>query len=94
MSQRASGLSGLLRKSLQSIGMLRAILVSGVLGGNLATLALIRRPRAAMAYIQYGLFGWRMVRGQGLPQRQFHALFLTPDQVSVSLLPTSGYLTN
>jgi len=77
----------------QVISTARAILVSGVLGGNLAALALARRPSAALSYVQYGLFGWRMIAHQGLPQRQFHDLFPTPAQVSVDLLPTTGYLT-
>jgi len=34
-----------------------------------------------------------MVKGHGLPQRQFHELFTTPEHVSLDLLPTTGYLT-
>ena len=81
------------RKFFQKLGAIRAVLVAGLLGGNLATLALLRRPSAALANIQYGLFGWRMLARQGLPQRQFHELFSTPEHVSVDLVPTTGYLT-
>ncbi|NWF93027.1 MAG: class I SAM-dependent methyltransferase [Syntrophaceae bacterium] len=59
----------------------------------MATLALLRHPSAAMGYIQYGLFGWRFISGQGLPQSHFHELFATPKYVSIDLLPTIGYLT-
>lgn len=62
-------------------------------GGSLATLALLRRPSAMLSHVQYGLFGWRMIARQGLPMRQLHAIVPVPDQVSVELLPTSGYLT-
>ena len=75
------------------VGVARAVLVSGILGGNLAALALARRPRAALAQIQYGLFGWRMIAQQGLPLRQLHDLFPIPAQVSLDLLPTTGCLT-
>lgn len=47
-----------------------------------------------MAYVQYGLFGWRIIRGNGLPQRQFHQLFAIPEHLSIDLLPTTGYLTH
>ena len=93
MSPRLSALSAYSKKGAQMIGAIRAILVSGLLGGNLATLLLLHRPRAALAYVQYGLFGWRMIRRQGLPQRQFHELFETSEHLSVDLLPTTGYLT-
>jgi len=75
------------------INTIHAVLVSGLLGGNLATLLLLRRPRAALAYVQYGLFGWRMIRRHGLPQCQFHELFEAPEHLPVDLLPTTGYLT-
>lgn len=77
----------------QTLSTARAVLVSGALGANLATLALARRPRAAMSYVQYGLFGWRMIAQQGLPLRQFHDLFPTPLHVSLELLPATGCLT-
>jgi predicted O-methyltransferase YrrM len=77
----------------QALDAARAILVSGLLGGNLAALALARRPSAALSYVQYGLFGWRMIARQGLPLRQLHDLFPMPAQVSLDLLPTSDYLT-
>jgi predicted O-methyltransferase YrrM len=85
--------SKLFTKGTQAAGTARALLISALLGANLATLALLRRPSAALSYVQYGLFGWRMIARQGLPQRQFHDLFPTPAQVSVELLPTTGYLT-
>lgn len=34
-----------------------------------------------------------MVKGHGLPLRQFHELFTTPEHISLELLPTTGYLT-
>jgi len=77
----------------QTVEAIRAVLVSGLFGGNLATLALLCHPSKAMAYVQYGLFGWRMIAHQGLPMRQFHDLFVTPECVSVDMLPTTSYLT-
>ena len=93
MNSRPSRLSAHFKKGLQMASVIRAVVVSGFLGGNLAALLLLRRPRAALAYVQYGLFGWRMIKGQGLPQRQFHELFKAPEHLSVDLLPTTGYLT-
>lgn len=81
------------RRISQAVGIARALLVSGVMGGNLAALALARRPSAALSYVQYGLFGWRMIARQGLPSRQLHDLFPVPAQVSLELLPTTDYLT-
>lgn len=78
----------------QIVEAVRAVLVSGLWGGNLATLALSRSPSKAMGYIQYGLFGWRMLARQGLPVRQFHDLFATPECVSVDVLPTTSYFTH
>jgi predicted O-methyltransferase YrrM len=88
-----SRLSAYFKKGSQMIGAIRATLVSGLLGGNLAALLLLHRPRAALSYVQYGLFGWRMIHRQGLPRRQFHELFRVPEHLSVNLLPTTGYLT-
>jgi len=68
-------------------------MVSGLFGSNLATLFLLRKPSTALSYVQHTLFVWRMVKGHGLPQRQFHELFTTPEHVSLDLLPTTGYLT-
>ena len=93
MSSHPSRLSIYLKKCTQMIGAIRAVLISGFLGGNLATLLLLHRPRAALACVQYGLFGWRMIKRQGLPQCQFHELFEVPEHLSVDLLPTTGYLT-
>jgi predicted O-methyltransferase YrrM len=93
MSSRTSRLSTVFVKTSQTISTARAILIAGLLGGNLATIALLRRPSAALSYVQYGLFGWRMLAHQGLPQHQFHDLFPTPAQVSVELLPTTSYPT-
>jgi len=72
----------------------RAVLVSGLLSGNLATLSLLRHPRTAVAYMQYALFGWRMFKAQGLPQSQFHELFSTAENITVELPPSISYLTN
>jgi len=93
MNLQVSKLSTVSEKVARTVGLARAILVAGTLGGNLATLLLLRRPSAALSYVQYGLFGWRMIARQGLPLRQFHDLFPTPLQVSVELSPTTGYLT-
>jgi hypothetical protein len=65
--------------------------LSGVLGGNLASLLLIRRPRAVVEYWQNCLFVWRMVAGQGLPRRQLHDILPVEDVVDVKILPTSGH---
>jgi predicted O-methyltransferase YrrM len=86
-------LSTYFKKFSQSVSALRAVLVSGVLGSNLATLALLGKPSTALSYVQHILFVWRMVKGQGLPQRQFHEVFTTPEHVTLDLLPTTGYLT-
>lgn len=83
-----------LKKVRQVVSTIRTVLFSGLLGGNLATFSLLHRPTAALEYILYGLFGWRMIRGGGLPQRQFHQLFATPEHLSIDLLPTTSYLTN
>jgi predicted O-methyltransferase YrrM len=77
----------------QTMSAARAILVSGILGANVAAMALARRPRAAMSYVQYGLFGWRMIAGQGLPLHQLHDVVPIPIHISVDLLPTTGALT-
>ena len=68
----------------------RASLFAGLLAGNVSTLLLAGRPRAALSFLQYQLFGWRMISGSGLPQIQFHELFQTPDTVTVDLLPATG----
>jgi hypothetical protein len=65
--------------------------ISGVLGGNLASALLIRRPRAVVEYWQNCLFVWRMIARQGLPQRQLHEIFLVDDTVNLSILPTTGH---
>lgn len=93
MGSSKSRLATLIAKTPQTLHTARAILVSGLLGGNLATVPLLRRPSLAMQYVQYSLFGWRLVARQGLPQRQFHELFATPEQVPVELLPTASYPT-
>ena len=77
----------------QAFGVLRAAALSGVLGGNAAALSMLRSPGSALSYLQYSLFGWRLVRGNGLPQRQFHQAFDTPDHLSLDLLPTGEYVT-
>ena len=94
MNSRPSTLSAYIKKGSQMTGAIRAVIVSALLGGNLATILLLDRPRAALTYVQYVLFGWRMIRGQGLPQRQFHELFETPEHVSIDLLPTTGHMTS
>ena len=65
--------------------------ISGVLGGNLASALLIRRPRAVVEYWQNCLFVWRMVAGQGLPQRQLHEILPVEDSVNLNILPTTGH---
>lgn len=72
----------------------RAVLASGLLGGNLVALSLLRHPRMAVAYMQYALFGWRMFKEQGLPQCQLHELFSMPENITVELPPSISYLTN
>ena len=93
MSSNLSPLPARLQKWLQAVRVIQSVFISGLLGGNLATLALLRRPSAALAHLQYGLFGWRMLSGQGLPLRQLHQVFPTPSQIGVDLLPAEGYLT-
>lgn len=93
MNPLSVNLRNCFRKFSQIAAAIRAIVVSSILGGNLAALTLIFRPLAAVNFIQYGLFGWNMIKGRGLPYRQFHELFETPDYVSVCLLPTKDYLT-
>jgi len=83
-----------LRKALQVAEVARATLVSALLGGNLATLTLVHRPAAAFANVQYGLFGWRMIKKQGLQARQLHELIALPEVISIQLLPTTSYLTH
>ena len=94
MSSRSSRLSVYFKRGSQMASAIRVALVSGLLGGNLATLALLYRPHAALKHVQYGLFGWRMIKRQGLPQRQFHELFKTPEHVPIDLLATTGHLTH
>jgi predicted O-methyltransferase YrrM len=65
--------------------------VSGVLGGNLASALLIRRPRAVVEYWQNCLFVWRMVARQGLPQRQLHEILTVEESVDLNILPTTGH---
>src|ERR1700724_1788471 len=65
--------------------------ISGVLGGNLASALLIRRPRAVVEYWQNCLFVWRMVAGQGLPQRQLHEILKVEDAIDLNILPTTGH---
>jgi|GEM_PF-1044057 len=81
------------RRIVQKVNILSAVLASGLLGSNVATLALLGKPSSAMAYVQYVLFAWRMIARQGLTQRQFHDLFPAKDCVSVNLLPTISYFT-
>ncbi len=63
--------------------------ISGVLGANLASALLIRRPRAVVEYWQNCLFVWRMIAGQGLPQRQLHELLPVKEIVDLTILPTT-----
>ncbi len=63
--------------------------IAGVLGGNLASALLIRRPRAVVEYWQNCLFVWRMVAGQGLPQRQLHEMLPVEEIVDLTILPTT-----
>jgi hypothetical protein len=93
MSTSLPTLPGRLEKWPQVVRVVQSAFISGLLGGNLATLALLRRPSALWAHLQYGLFGWRMLSGQGLPLGQLHQLFPTPSQLGVDLLPGEGYLT-
>jgi predicted O-methyltransferase YrrM len=72
----------------------RALGFLGLFGGNLAALVLLRRPQNVISYIQYGLFGWRMIKGQGLPMRQLHDLLAIPERISVELLPKESHLAN
>src|SRR6266446_4221515 len=65
--------------------------ISGVFGGNLASALLIRRPRAVVEYWQNCLFVWRMVAGQGLPQRKLHEILTVEDSVNLNILPTTGH---
>jgi len=81
------------RRVLQFAHAIRAVMISGILGGNLASLLLIGNLRKTTVSIQYNLFGWRMISGKGLPIAQFHELFDSPQHVSVELLPAMSYLT-
>ena len=83
-----------LRKALQVAEVIRAALVSALLGGNLATLTLVNKPSTALANIQYGLFGWRIIKRQGLQPRQLHELIAVPEVISIQLFPTTSYLTH
>src|SRR5258708_37582845 len=65
--------------------------IAGVLGGNLASALLIRRPRAVVEYWQNCLFVWRMVAGQGLPQRQVHEILPVEDSGNLDILSTTGH---
>jgi hypothetical protein len=77
----------------QATEILRAVGISGMLGGNLASLLLLYHPKEALSNIQYGLFGWRMISKQGLPIRQLHELVDVPECVSIEFLPKTSYLT-
>ncbi len=63
--------------------------IAGVFGANLASALLIRRPRAVVEYWQNCLFVWRMIAGQGLPQRQLHEMLPVKAIVDLTLLPTT-----
>lgn len=81
------------KKLSQLINVIRAVLVSFFLGGNLAAITLLTRPSDAVLYVQYVLFAWRMVIGQGLKLKQFHELFPSPEIVPIDILPNTSYLT-
>lgn len=83
-----------LEKSTQWLKAFKALLISGSFGANLASLFLLPKFPKVITYIQHNLFTWRMIKGQELPQRQFHELFQTPKELSISILPTTGYLTS
>jgi len=87
-------ISNFIRKLKQWISVFRALSISGFLGSNVATLSFIGKPRTALSYIQHNLFVWRMLNRKGLPQRQFHELFSTPENVGLQVLPTRGYFTD
>jgi Methyltransferase domain len=78
----------------QNLQIVRAVLLSGLLGSNLASLLLLNKPRKALSYIQYSLFGWRMVKGEGLAIQQFHEQFDTPSHVPIFMLPKNSLFTN
>jgi len=77
----------------QYLKAFKALFISGCFGANLATLFLLPKFSKMASYIQHNLFTWRMVKGQVLPQKQFHELFQTPKELSIYVLPTTGYLT-
>lgn len=80
-------------KCVKQIETLKSLTLSGCFGANLASLFLLPKLSKIVSYIQHNLFTWRMVKGQGLSQRQFHELFPTPKALSLHILPTTGYLT-
>lgn len=83
-----------LHSTIETLRAVRAVLVSGCFGGNLAALTLIRRPSRVIKSIQYNLFGWRMIAEEGLPIRQVHSLFpdLSRGPAHIEILADSDYI--
>jgi hypothetical protein len=83
-----------LHSTFETLKAVRAVLISGCFGGNLAALALIRRPSRVIESLQYNLFGWRMIAEKGLPMRQVHSLFpdLSRGPAHIEMLPDSYFI--
>jgi predicted O-methyltransferase YrrM len=64
--------------------------MSGIVGGNLASLSFLRHPRSMVAYWQHCMFTWQLASGNGLPQVQLHDLLPVEEITDVTILPTSG----
>jgi len=65
--------------------------IAGLLGGNLISCSLLRRPRSTVEYWQACLFLWRMVANKGLPLVQLHELLPIDEAMDVTILSTSGH---
>lgn len=87
-------MSQIYKRAIQYLEIVRAVIFSGILGGNLASIFLANHPRDAMSYIQYSLFGWRIISKRSLPIRQLHDFIKTPEEISIEFLPNTGFLTN
>ncbi len=65
--------------------------LSGIMGGNLASLALLKHPRNMVMYWGNCMFTWQLALGNGLPQVHLHDLLPVEKIADLTILPTSDH---